>query len=157
MDLQSIATTVSCDRDLEASIVKTRGPDTIRDVYWNYLNFRLYPIDYVSPESIIRYWNESRERLDKFFETEEARNVLQKKVSEQEHFDDEYESYLEKNGAEPRICQCECCQEEKEVFDNLRELPFPFLEPGVDIWASSANASNSSSSVSSDRGSQGYT
>ncbi|KAJ9130438.1 Aminoglycoside 3'-phosphotransferase/choline kinase domain protein [Pleurostoma richardsiae] len=104
-------------------------PDTIIDVYWNFLEFKLCPIDYKSPNDIVRYWKEQRERVDKFFHAEGARRLLQKKLSEQEAFDGQYHKFLEESGGEHRFCQCERCREEQEMFENLQELPFPFLEP----------------------------
>lgn len=99
-------------------------PSTINDVYWNFVNFKLHPIHYESPESIIRYREECDKRLNDFFaESRVARDLLQRKLSEHEHFSSEYERYLEKSEGELKYCQCECCQEEKENFENLRELP----------------------------------
>lgn len=104
-------------------------PDTIIDVYWNFLNFKLHPVEYKSPNDIIRYWKEQDERIDKFFGTESFKHLLQKKNSAQEDFDAEYSDYLKVNGGEPRLCQCESCREEQERFELLRELPFLTLEP----------------------------
>ncbi|KAI1502865.1 hypothetical protein F5X99DRAFT_146324 [Biscogniauxia marginata] len=99
-------------------------PDTIIDVYWSFLNFRLYPLQYGSLDHIIRYREESQQRLHQFFEAEAPGRLLQTKLSEQKDFDDEYETYLEKNGGKTRLCQCEGCRDEQENFEISQELPF---------------------------------
>lgn len=83
----------------------------------------MFHFNFKSWESLIHYGEERNKRIGEFFRSDEAaKNLLQRKLSQVKCADSEYQQYLDKNGEE-RDCQCQSCREEKDNFDNLRELP----------------------------------
>lgn len=99
-------------------------PETIYDVWWHFLTYKLNGVNKRSVESMKRHNEKAAELVDRYFEVSKpARDLLQRKLSEQEHFDKEYDEYIDQNGGQPRDCQCQSCQKQREHFGVLRKLP----------------------------------
>ena len=108
-------------------------PAHVYGVYWRSVDFlsqgeKMGPSMEDEIKYAVEYAVNLPKRLDDFFITTEGINEsMRAKLSRRDRFDEEYEVYLANNGGEPQICRCERCREHKEIFDNMRQLPFTTL------------------------------
>ena len=89
-------------------------PETIDDIYWDYLIYAFY-----SPPYCVTI---AQRKLSEFLKIGNINNFLIRRVADQKRYDKKYEQYIHEHG-EPQGCRCLGCERQRQSFEILQELP----------------------------------
>ncbi|KAJ4321994.1 hypothetical protein N0V84_005041 [Fusarium piperis] len=96
-----------------ATVLALLYPETVDGFFWDFFMYHLY----TPPQSRVADC-----KLGEFLERPTANAFLDRKMADQEKYDQEYKEYIQEHG-ESLDCGCWNCQREEQNFNALQELP----------------------------------
>ncbi|KAM5367640.1 hypothetical protein ACJZ2D_009921 [Fusarium nematophilum] len=89
-------------------------PETIDGIFWEFIIYKLYdPPQFKVADG----------RLGEFIERPDAKRFIDRKMADQEKYDQALEAHVQEQGELLLDCRCWNCRREKQNFDILQKLP----------------------------------